>query len=47
MLKDCPLERIGEGEDIAGPVAFLCSSDAAYVSGETIVVAGGAPVSRL
>ncbi|KAM4809110.1 dehydrogenase/reductase SDR family member 4-like isoform 1-T2 [Rhinophrynus dorsalis] len=35
------ISRIGEPEDCAGTVSFLCSSDAAYITGETIVVAGG------
>lgn len=36
-----PLGRIGKTEDVAGPVAFLASPDAAYITGETIVIAGG------
>ena len=36
-----PLQRIGEPEDIAGVIAFLCSDDAAYVSGQVIYVRGG------
>lgn len=35
------LKRLGTPEDIAGAVAFLASDDAAYVTGETVVVAGG------
>lgn len=35
------LKRLGTPEDMAGTVAFLASSDAAYVTGETIVAAGG------
>lgn len=35
------LGRLGTPEDIAGAAAFLVSSDAAYVTGETLVVAGG------
>jgi len=35
------LGRLGTPEDIAGAVAFLVSSDAGYVTGETLVVAGG------
>lgn len=37
-----PLKRIGLPEDIGGVVAFLVSEDASYITGETIVVAGGA-----
>jgi NAD(P)-dependent dehydrogenase (short-subunit alcohol dehydrogenase family) len=36
-----PLGRIGEPEDVANAVAFLAGPDASYVTGETIVVAGG------
>jgi 3-oxoacyl-[acyl-carrier protein] reductase len=36
-----PLKRIGQPEDIAGVIAFLCSDDAAYVSGQVIYVRGG------
>jgi 3-oxoacyl-[acyl-carrier protein] reductase len=35
------LKRIGLPEDIAGVIAFLCSEDAAYVSGQVIYVRGG------
>ena len=38
--------RIGEPEDCSGTVSFLCSDDAAYITGEAIVIAGGA-MSRL
>lgn len=40
------LKRLGKPEEIAAAVAFLVSSDGAYITGETIVVAGGMP-SRL
>ena len=36
-----PLRRVGEPKDVAGTIAFLCSDDAAYVSGQVIYVAGG------
>lgn len=36
-----PLGRLGRPEEVAGVVAFLASSDAAYVTGTTIVVDGG------
>jgi 3-oxoacyl-[acyl-carrier protein] reductase len=36
-----PLRRVGQPEDVAGTIAFLCSEDAGYVSGQVIYVAGG------
>ena len=33
--------RLGESEDCAGAVSFMCSDDARYMTGETIVVSGG------
>jgi 3-oxoacyl-[acyl-carrier protein] reductase len=36
-----PLRRVGQPEDVAGTIAFLCSEDASYVSGQVIYVAGG------
>ncbi|MDD3410401.1 MAG: 3-oxoacyl-[acyl-carrier-protein] reductase [Eubacteriales bacterium] len=36
-----PLKRIGQPEDIARTVAFLCSEGAAYITGQTIQVDGG------
>ena len=38
---EIPLGRIGKSEDVAGVVAFLVSPDASYITGETIIVAGG------
>ncbi|MFC4948884.1 SDR family NAD(P)-dependent oxidoreductase [Pseudonocardia sp. GCM10023141] len=36
-----PLRRIGEPSDVGSVVAFLLSSDAGYVTGQTITVDGG------
>jgi 2-hydroxycyclohexanecarboxyl-CoA dehydrogenase len=36
-----PLKRFGEGEDIADAVAFLCSEESSYITGQTLVVDGG------
>lgn len=36
-----PLKRIGEPDDIAGAVIFLCSAAGCYVTGETLLVDGG------
>jgi NAD(P)-dependent dehydrogenase (short-subunit alcohol dehydrogenase family) len=39
-----PLGRVGEPEDIAAAVAFLASDDAAWITGITLPVEGGALV---
>jgi NAD(P)-dependent dehydrogenase (short-subunit alcohol dehydrogenase family) len=39
--KAYPLKRLGVPEDIAGAVAYLLSDDAAWVTGQTIVLDGG------
>jgi NAD(P)-dependent dehydrogenase (short-subunit alcohol dehydrogenase family) len=36
-----PLRRFGTGEDVAGAVAFLCSSEASFITGQTIIADGG------
>jgi 3-oxoacyl-[acyl-carrier protein] reductase len=36
-----PLGRLGVPEDVAGPVAFLASDDAAWITGQTVVIDGG------
>ncbi len=36
-----PLRRVGEPDDVAGTIAYLCSEDASYVSGQVIYVRGG------
>lgn len=41
VAEQVPLRRIGQPDDVAATIAFLCSEDASYVSGQVIYVAGG------
>jgi 3-oxoacyl-[acyl-carrier protein] reductase len=36
-----PLRRVGQPEDLGNVIAFLCSDESSYVSGQVIYVAGG------
>jgi NAD(P)-dependent dehydrogenase (short-subunit alcohol dehydrogenase family) len=41
LLPRIPLNRLGDPEDVAGTIFFLCSEDAAYITGTEIFVNGG------
>ncbi len=41
LLQNVPMQRMGVPEDVAKVVAFLCSSDADYITGQVIAVDGG------
>ena len=41
MLANTPLGRLGEPQDVAGAVRFLCSDEAAFITGEVLLVDGG------
>jgi 3-oxoacyl-[acyl-carrier protein] reductase len=41
MLQNTPLGRLGEPQDIAGAVRFLCSDEASFITGEVLLVDGG------
>ena len=41
LLERIPLARLGQPEDIAGAVAFLCSPAASYMTGQILTVDGG------
>ncbi len=40
-VKRIPWGRLGKPADVAGPVLFLCSDDAEYITGQTLSVDGG------
>jgi len=41
MLQNTPLGRLGDPEDVAGAVRFLCSDEAKFVTGAVRLVDGG------
>ena len=41
MLANTPLGRLGDPEDVARAVRFLCSDDASFITGEVLLVDGG------
>ncbi len=41
MLANTPLGRLGKPEEVAGAVRFLCSDEAAFITGEVLLVDGG------
>jgi 3-oxoacyl-[acyl-carrier protein] reductase len=41
ILGNTPLGRLGEPEDVAVAVRFLCSDEAAFITGEVLLVDGG------
>ena len=41
MLRMAPLQRLGDPDEVAKVVAFLCSEDASYITGCDVLVDGG------
>jgi 3-oxoacyl-[acyl-carrier protein] reductase len=41
MLGATPLGRLGDPDDVAGAVRFLCSDEASFITGEVLLVDGG------
>jgi 3-oxoacyl-[acyl-carrier protein] reductase len=41
MLANTPLGKLGEPEDVARAVRFLCSDEAAFITGDVLLVDGG------
>jgi 3-oxoacyl-[acyl-carrier protein] reductase len=42
IAEDVPLGHMGEADDVAFAMLFLASREAKYITGQTIVVDGGA-----
>jgi len=41
LVGGTPLGRVGRPDEVAAAIAFLCSADAAYITGHTLVIDGG------
>jgi len=41
IVKLVPMRRLGQADEVAGAVAFLCSGDAAYITRQVLSVNGG------
>jgi len=41
LLERIPLQRLGQPDDVAGAVTFLCSPAASYITGQILTVDGG------
>jgi len=41
LLQRIPLGRVAEPEDVAGPIQFLCSDAASFITGQVIYLDGG------
>ena len=41
VAREIPLGRLETGDDVAAAIAFLCSDDAGYITGEAVNVSGG------
>jgi len=46
ILSSIPMKRAADASEMGGPAAFLCSDDASYITGESVVASGGS-FSRL
>jgi gluconate 5-dehydrogenase len=41
VVNRIPLGRVGDTSDLTGPVVFLCSSAASFVTGQVLGIDGG------
>ena len=46
-IRAVPMKRIGQPEEVAKVVSFLCSDDASYINGTTIYVDGGSLITHI
>jgi NAD(P)-dependent dehydrogenase (short-subunit alcohol dehydrogenase family) len=44
LVEEIPVGRMGRPDDVAAAIAFLCSPDASYITGEDIDVNGGSHI---
>lgn len=44
LAPNYPLQRVGEPSDVAAALAFLCSDDSSFITGQTLTVDGGLSV---
>lgn len=42
LVEDVPLKRVGQPEELADAIVWLCSDRASYITGQTVLVDGGA-----
>jgi 3-oxoacyl-[acyl-carrier protein] reductase len=41
VLQEIPMRRFGKVEEVSGPIVFLCTNEAAYITGQIIHINGG------